>query len=434
MKSRAYCLCNWLILQVVIGLGLAGPASAETSMLDCSGERPIEGYDNQRMATVPLIGNDAEAPEERAVKRAQSELLDRMLGNNTCGRDELLSKIKPLRRGRNATAACAQVVLSNEDWDGFRAAHRQPALGWTAFRESIAKAGMPKVEEFWRKVANIGPTAHPRIAVMNYPGDRSLLELIGAQVRIGVPALIPWNDKWSVRTLPPSIDVVLVAQWQPPADGDLFVQIPIEARIRSKQHQPYASMTFATEKLSRCLLPAAPSDPPEGKIRLDLPTHPGGTACSGDRIGAEIVSTAAERQHVRVLDLWGDGDGAMLIWPRRAEQSDVVEPGERLPLLGPGQHFAAVAGSVPLERFLVASSSDMDALDRAIGTIRNLAGCRVSTDVAGDWHRVQRLRAPDIRVTVTELRVVAGGKCGTKVDVAERVRAEAELEGLPVCR
>lgn len=411
------------------------PRIAAAAALDCSaGEKTLEGYDQRRMATVPIDAGGPDAPDELAAKKAKQELLDGLLGSNTCGRDELASRITLYGRGRNQQVACAQAVLANQDWAEFVALHRDPAKGWAAFRQAVAGELGPALAANLQAPEHGRPNAMPRIAVMDYPAQDEVLALVAKQVQSAMGTLVPWVPSWPTDAIPSGVDVVLVPQWQRPAGGQMFTLLNVEVRIRTPAVTPYAVKTMSEAKVSRCLLPDPQPVLVKSPVRLALATGPDGTVCSGDRATPVLISEAQETLHVRVLDLWGNRDGAMLVWPMDGAASDRIAPGQELALASPDTPLVFVSGAVPLERFAVLSARDAAALDSLLGPLAMTVGCRLGPALARKLHGLPSGLPREVSLAMSEVRVWAGGRCGATVDLVARSRAEDALKRLAICR
>ncbi len=109
--------------------------------------------------------------------------------------------------------------------------------------------------------------------------------------------------------------------------------------------------------------------PTSDDVALRFAARPGGGLCNGDTF--HIFLETSKPLHVRVLNLYGNGDEGLTIWSSRKP----VQPGKAIDL----GEFQAIAGEVPAERFVVLAAGDETKLD---GLAEVKTPCRLPRDFA----------------------------------------------------
>lgn len=116
--------------------------------------------------------------------------------------------------------------------------------------------------------------------------------------------------------------------------------------------------------------------PSSRDVALRFASRPGGGLCDGEVF--KMYLETARPLHVQVLNLYGKGEDALVIW----SSDDPVKPGNSNSL----GEFQAIAGEVPAERFVVLAATQA----KTLGDVsQSKAPCRLPADyvskvVAGD--------------------------------------------------
>jgi hypothetical protein len=152
-----------------------------------------------------------------------------------------------------------------------------------------------------------------------------------------------------------------------------------------------------------------------------------GSLCAGER--TQLWLKSDRRAHVRVFDLYGDGE-ALSVYPIDPKQSGVVDAGSTTAMSELGFDAVPVPGS-SAERFLVISADD----ERGLGPFAAVHGeCRVPRAVAQALHRGEGV-PKGARTAVTGYRLLDGPECPRSAELdARRKSAAQQIASMPECR
>ncbi len=415
----------------------SAPTAPLAPLRACARATPLEGYDRQELAYLPLRG-DGKADLNDATLLAQDQLLDRLVGAGGCGRDELQAHVKPYRTQLDAGYACAQVAISNEAYGLWHGRHRDEARGRQAFRDSVAAAlqGLGAAGGASRALT-------VAIADSGLVADESFRSVIEAEVRAAASqsALaawlrpLAWDGAWVLPPLPRGLDVAVVPQYLDHGQAGDMVQVELRLRRRdARAPGGEVERSLLTASVSRCLLPAPGATTPPQRVRVDWGSaRPHGVHCSGDALKPKLVSLDDAPLHVRVVNVWSKS-GAMVVWPPSAAVPDRLSPRAHVPLSDAAQHWVAVESVMGTEQLLVFSSRDPKALDAELGLLRSTLGCRYQAADAERLLAMKRASRRDVHLDVVTLQVLTTGVCAGQVDFSRTLAAERVLAGIGECR
>lgn len=435
-----------LVALTVLSLGCSGqthisasgatssPVVRNANLAACARVRPIEGYDHQELA---FVATDASGRGDFDAARAKatSQLLDRLVGRGGCGREALRPSIKAIgNRLDTAGYACAQVGVSNEDFERWKLRHRDTERGMRALRASMLRG----IQRVVAAAANRGGSASVALVDTGVLSDEAFREAVAAQLRhalsetqsAGTP--VAWDASWVMPPMPAQLDIALVAEHHKLGGEGEDVQIALRARFR-RSGGVDGEQTFMTESVSRCLLPAPEPAVQAQRFRIDWGNRrSAGVHCAGDALRPKLVSLADTPLHVRVVNVLSPRE-ALLVWPPGGNVGGTVAARGTVELAGAGNHWVAVESAMGVESMVVLWADNGAALDAELGLGAQQV-CRLPQAVAARLHGSHRTTRRDVHTDVEQLRVLTGGECQGQADPERARRAEAVLVQLPMCR
>ena len=156
---------------------------------------------------------------------------------------------------------------------------------------------------------------------------------------------------------------------------------------------------------------------------------PGGRLCEGEQTQVRLTTT--QDLHVRVLDLYGQGD-ALVMFPNEQVPSGFVKAGQSIALGGDSDFDVIFSPGATTERSLVVAGTT----EAGLGEFASLGGetCRIGGPLLGLLYDGTRADFPSGTV-IRELgfRVVREG-CGSPPTDAQRRDLQALLASVPIRR
>jgi hypothetical protein len=367
----------------------------------CSGELvPPTGY-HQEAAYEPLTTRNA---REVAIERARTRLRERLCQGFRC--EQVDSAVQTWRVAEDGRQVCVMAVASRQ---------RVAAL-YAEPRQELEKALATMAGDIARAARSVSD--NPVIVIDTITdngvngGQRAewlhglLLTALGqAGVRTA-----PVPERWSGLGLPPGVDAVVRSQ---------IVMLPgqetmLEASVRAELAETVRGV--GSVQFPQAIAPAMDTEtylPPlprgTGKVALHMDTRPGGALCHGQN--TELWLEASEPLYLRVINLYGKGDGALVVYSTGEETLPINRP------ISLGAFQAIKATDVPVERFLVVASPTLEGLER-FEEIRG--ACRLPATMARELNLGRNLPAATYDyVTSTDYRLMGGEECAAYSNVPE---------------
>ncbi|RAL22762.1 hypothetical protein DL240_07635 [Lujinxingia litoralis] len=394
--------------------GQAQQAQAPADPQACSGNLvPPSGYHQETAFAALSVAN----ARQEASESARTRLRERLCQGYRCGQiEELISVWKSADDGRQA---CVMAVASREK---VAAVYAEPRRALEAalveVAEAIARESHAEESEE-RAVAldtlnDEGVNGGPRA---EWLFDQLLTALSTTEVQTRT---LP--GKWSGLGLPPSTAAVVrgTIRRLPGQETMLEASFRVE---RGDQIRGVGTVSFpqaiAPQIDPNTYMPPLPTG--NGKVALHLDARPGGGLCDGQE--TEVWLETAEPLHVRVINLYGNGEGGLMVYSSGADRLPPHHP------VSLGEFKAVRASDVPVERFLVIAAPTEEGLGRfgALGEV-----CRLPTTMARALNQGDQV--PGSAATWTtgqDFRLMSGEACE---DVTPAPAQDlAMLEQLPGC-
>jgi hypothetical protein len=215
-------------------------------------------------------------------------------------------------------------------------------------------------------------------------------------------------------------------------EGIPVVEVVLTARL-GKQVIPVEPVICAAEAIPGGAPASAPgrraglfADP---SVDLSLRTGPGGRLCEGEQ--TQVTLTTTQDLHVRVFDLYGQGD-ALVMFPNEQVPSGFVKAGQPVALGGESDFDVIFTPGATSERYLVVAATT----ESGLGEFASLGGetCRIGGPLLRMLYDGTRVDFPPGAV-LRELgfRVVREG-CRSPPTDAQRRELQALLAEVPICR
>jgi hypothetical protein len=346
----------------------------------------------------------------------------------------LAARIEPWKTGGNERELCASAVIKRQHIDEWRSLatnleefDRRLLASAKLFLGSVSNADKrPRRIALAAVYDDNGATPNQN----QLPGGRradwlaSRFKTFFAESGGVLPQPKGWGD---TQAAPEGYDLVIV--------GRMFKKSSIDVPSVEVSWTGYTADGRQVETASGSFPETAAPAPPQSTPPL-IPTSVGlyltmdsdhnGSICAGESTQLWIKSSDA--LHVRVFDLYGK-DGAILIFPADASQSDLV-PAHRTVPLGDQKGFEAVpAPGSEQERYLVIAAPSPAGLGRFAVMNRY---CRMLASDAAALHRGESM-PPGARIAVTGYRLAVGKSCPPPPSADHLRVANEAIARLPIC-
>ena len=404
-------------LRLLSHVGLSdGPAPAA---MDCQTfSAPSTDY---HYAVATATGDGA---VDVAQALAQRELVERICGGQSCPAVE--SDFMLWQKGRLGDETCVMVTVQK----AVVKRHLRRATG-TAWLDATARDAAERLSR--------------RLAVGRKPGE-SVSFMMGAiaesDAYIGGERVNFFADRLKLAFDAAGL-MLVTAKARPEVvlDGRLnyrieegipVVEVLLTAKL-GKQVIPVEPILCAAEAIPGGAPASAPgsrsahfADP---AVDLSLRTGPGGRLCEGEQ--TQVTLTTTQDLHVRVFDLYGQGD-ALVMFPNEQVPSGFVKAGQPIALGGESDFDVIFTPGATSERYLVVAATT----EGGLGEFASLGGetCRIGGPLLRLLYDGARADFPPGTV-LRELgfRVVREG-CRSPPTDAQRRELQALLAEVPVCR
>lgn len=366
----------------------------------CSGELvPPTGY-HQETAYEPLSTVNA---QDVAVERARTRLRDRLCQGFRC--EQVDGLVQTWRVAEDGKQACVMAVASRQ---------RVAAL-YTEPRQELERALEAMAGEIARSA---GGAAGPVIVIDGITdngvkgGQRAewFHGLVLSALGKTSARTISTPDRWSGLGMPEGVDGVIESQIIVLPGQEAMLEVSLRVTLGdvvrglgSVQFPQAIAPAMDTETY----LPPLPRG--TGKIALHMDTRPGGALCHGQK--TELWLEASEPLYVRIINLYGKGDGALVIYSTGEETLPVHRP------ISLGAFQAIKATEVPVERFLVIASPTLEGLERfaELGE-----ACRLPGTMAAQLNQGRTLPVGTLDyLASTDYRLMGGEECREYSSVPE---------------
>lgn len=377
----------------------------------CHGNRvPPTSY-IQATAFVPAGDPNATAEAER---QARHQLLDRVCQGYRCSAIE--PKITLWNTERDDMQVCAMAVVKVSDVEEFKKAplakletdletRAAQLLASVAAKKSEPRIAIDNVRDAG---VDGGPRAEWLIARMN-----AALSKNGALL-----ARIP--PDWSGLGVPKNVDAVLRGRITPMHGQESMLEVTwnIELGHGMKAVDPIAFPELIGPAINPLTqLPDLAGINPAVSLRFD--SRPGGALCEGQT--TELRLETADDLHVRVVNLFGEGDRGMVIYASK----DAVTPRQPMSL---GDFQVVKDGNVPVERFLVLGAENKSGL----GALMQVsAPCRLPAEFAKQLSGGRGIPEGARNYTTSRsYRITQGAECSSYTPAS---MPSGWFEKLPLC-
>ncbi|MBA2663799.1 MAG: hypothetical protein H0U74_16040 [Bradymonadaceae bacterium] len=373
--------------------GSAQPAKAASDPQACSGQLvPPTGYHQETAFEVLSTSNAREV----ALERARHRLRERICQGYRC--EQVDAMITTWKASDDGQQACVMVVIKREQVASFYAEPRRELereferVALAAVKAIPIQSGQPAllIDTINDNGVNGGPRAEWLHGIMLNALGKSGAETVRRP------------DRWSGLGLPDGVQGVLRGRVVSLPGQEALLEVSWEVDMgRSVRGVGTASFpqAIAPDMDVATYMPTLPQG--TGKVALHMDTRPGGALCNGQT--TELWLEASEPVFVRVINLYGKGDGALVIYSTGDQTLATNRP------VSLGQFQAVKAGDVPVERFLVVASPTKAGLER-FGSIDGV--CRLPRTMAWDLHQGRNLPdgARDYFAS-TDYRLMSGEEC-----------------------
>jgi len=404
----------------------------ENEPWDCRGNLFPPENGQQGTAFRPAKDDNARA---LASKDAKDALKQRFCaGQMLC--DFLEQRITVIKTGANERDVCAMAFLPQRFLDEWRTrtegridealdvAAKDLVVGLRAEMKPGAAPGTVIID----RVQDLGVPGGPRADWLLARMEQALQK---ASMRLGV-APRSWAGELPVS----GVDMVVRGSVTERSDaGVLVLEANWEGYTRSGHRVRGRPVVFPAAASPHVVKPAPPLSRTNDAASLSLRVETmasganggraSGSLCPGER--AQLWLNLARASHVRVLNLYGNGEG-MLIFPNADHPSGALGVGSAA--LGGKDGFEAIpSGTADFERYLVVAADTESDLGELAGLTKT---CTFKPS------SVRRLESgeglpPKARVVWTGYRIASGAECGPAPSAARIAAMERAIASLPKC-
>lgn len=382
----------------------------------CSGNLvPPTGY-RQETAFVSL---STPGPYDAAAEQARARLRDLICQGYRC--DQAESMITIWRVGEDGRRACVMAVASARNIDEFESGPRRNLeAGLVEVAAEISErlaeeTNDPTPTVVVDTINDNGVNGGPRAEWLH---DQLLTALAQRSVDtrrppprwsgLGAPSATTGVIRGSIRELPGQ-EAILEVTWQ--------LELA-ENRVRGVGNVQFPLAISPDVDRDTYMTPLPRGS---GKVSLHLDSRPGGALCNGQQ--TELWLETAEPLHVRVLNLYGGGEGGLVIYSTDGEPLASNHP------VSLGQFRAVKTSSTPVERFIVIAAPTEEKLGRFASIDR---ACRLPGTMSYALHEGRSLPADAMEwITSLDYRLMSGDEC-SDVEPAGMVDMSA-IAQLPSC-
>ncbi len=378
--------------------------------MNCHGNRvPPTNY-LQETAFIPA---ESENASEEAMQLAKRKLRDRICQGYRCS--EIAPRIEPWNTERDAVQVCAMAVIKRSQVEKFKDAPSK------AFDDELTRRAAALVQMVG------GDGEEPRIGIDNVrdsgidggPRAEWLVDRMNAALSKQGALIARIPPDWSGLGLPEDVDAVLRGRITPMHGREAMLEVTwnLDLGRGIKAVDPIAF----PELIGPAIDPMTQFQDQAGinpEISLRFDARPGGGLCAGQK--TELRLETGDDLHVRVVNLFGRGDEALVI-----HAPDEPIEAETPKSLG---EFEVVRGEVPAERFLVLGAKSREGL----GTLAEVqAPCRIPEDFAKQLSSNRGI--PDGAknyVTTRSYRIIEGEQCS---EFEPAPASDGAIDRLPRC-
>ncbi|RVU42662.1 hypothetical protein EA187_15860 [Lujinxingia sediminis] len=384
----------------------------------CSGNLvPPTGY-HQETAFVPLSVSNA---RQQAAEDARMRLRDRLCQGYRC--EQIAEHVTVWRTTHDGRQACVMAVASREKVAAVYAEPTRELEAGLARMASTIEGALGEIEGDEGGEANsVALDTINDSGVNGGPRAEWLHDQILAALSYSGVSTRKLPGRWSGLGLPPSTGAVVrgTIRQIPGQEAMLEASFRLE---RGDEIRGIGSVRFP-QAIAPMIDPQTHMPPlPEGngKVALHMDARPGGALCEGQQ--TELWLETAEPLHVRVINLYGNGEGGLMVYSSGEERLPPHHP------VSLGEFKAVRASEVPVERFLVVAAPTMEALGRFASLETT---CRLPATMASALNGGQQVpRASMPWAMGMDYRLMSGEACE---DVAAPPAQDLSmLEGLPSC-
>lgn len=353
---------------------------------------PPTGYHQETAFEVLTTPNASEV----ALSRARTRLLERICQGYRC--DQVAAMITTWKADDDGDQACVMAVVKRDQVAALYAEPRREMeaelqrLAADSFKAFVVDGRAPSI--VIDTINDNGVNGGPRVEWLH----GLMLTALGNH---GFTTRHR-PDRWSGLGLPNGVDGVLRGKIVVLPGQEAMLEFSLELDL-GETVRGIGAMRFpqaiAPEMDRETYLPALPVN--RGEVALHMDTRPGGALCNGQN--TELWIETSSPLFVRVINLYGKGDGALVIYSSGNETLPTNRP------ISLGQFQAVKATEVAVERFLVVAAPTLAGLER-FDTLDGV--CRLPKTMAWELHNGKNLPASarDYFAS-TDYRLMSGDEC-----------------------
>ncbi len=378
----------------------------------CLGNRvPPTNY-RQETAFVPASEPNA---SDKAARDATTRLRDRICQGYRCNVIE--PKITLWNTQADASQVCAMAVVKGSDVEAFLSEPR------AELEASMKKAGAQLATSMKSegKRPKIGIDNVRDIGVDGGPRAEWLVDKMSAALLDGGAVVAKLPPTWSGLGLPDGVDAVVRGRVTRLHGQESMLEVTWNLDVGDA-----VAATSAVEfpELIGPVVDASTMmpdiDDTTQQLSLRFASRPGGGLCAGQQ--TELFLEAGEEMHTRVLNLYGNGDQALLIHASKGKMK------AKEPISLGKVEVVPFAGEAPVERFLVFGAKKPSDL----GKFEALpVPCRIPAEAAKKLSAGQGIPAGAAKnVATRSYRILDGEDCA---DFTANPASVEALEKFPSC-
>lgn len=372
------------------------PAVTQQSLEDskCLGNQvPPTNY----MQETAFVPNDRHNATQVAGEVATERLIQRVCQGYRC--NAIAPHVTVWNTESDVMQACAMAVVKKDNVQKFKDA---PRLVLNADLEARAAALLNALGKRQKK-------GEPRIAIDNVrdvgvdggPRAEWLIDRMNAALSKNGALIARIPPDWSGLGLPAHADAVLRGRITRMHGQESMLEVTwnldVGKGIKAVDPIAFPELIGPAVDLATHMPDLAGINP---AISLRFDARPGGGMCNGQT--TELRLESSKELHVRVVNLFGEGDQGMVIFA----PDDEIPARETIPA---GEFEVVKATDVPVERFLVLGSETKQGLG-ALASVN--APCRLPADMAKQLSNNRGIPAGAKKYTTSRgYRILEGEEC-----------------------
>ncbi len=421
-------------------LGSCGPAGSERVPDDATGEEDLATAEQELLegvvtdpevcsgTMVPPTGYRQEtafvaastpAAADEAAQRARERLRDLICQGYRCEQAESIVTI--WRVGSDGRQVCVMAVASVRAIHEFESGpRRQLTEGLQRVAQRIAEGlqedGVEAPAVVIDTINDHGVNGGPRAEWLHD-------QLLGALATNDVDTRRP-PARWTGLGLPPATTGVIRGTIRELPGREAILQASWRLELEDRRVRSVGDVEFplaiSPEVDRATYMPPLPRG--TGKVSLHVDSRPGGALCEGQE--TELWLESSEPVFVRVLNLYGQGDGGLMVYSTGSERLEAHHP------VSLGNFTAVRTTDIPVERLLVVASPNEEDLGR-FGSLDSL--CRLPGSMSQALHEGREIPAETLEwLASLDYRIMSGEGC-EGYEAPRGQDYKAVIAALPAC-